>query len=219
MTSRYRARPTSRSPPDVPAIWESEVLPIVKPFWPMPIDDTLPPPGKIDHKAYMTVYTTVFDVTTTSYRAPPPALGPTSLISFHFDALVVEWTRAVCLYIGTDIQRYLVAWRSFQGSVKHTARLFAYMDRSSLVPLKGKGKSFEETSRLPLETEVCSSATALRRWRTEVVLPLFGKGGSIALESALPADVGERAAIAEELKASFLACGVTEDDDIVQALK
>lgn len=182
----------------------------------MPVDDTLPPPGKIDHKSYMTVYTTVFDITTTSRVAPPPDLGPTSLISFHFDALVVEWTRAVRLYIGTDIQRYLVAWRSFQRSVKHTARLFEYMDRHRF---QLRGKSFEEISRLPLETEVCSSATALRRWRTEVVLPLFGKEGSIALESALPADVGERAAVAEELEASFLACGLPEDDVIVQALK
>ncbi|KZV99233.1 hypothetical protein EXIGLDRAFT_746211 [Exidia glandulosa HHB12029] len=143
-----------RSPLVVAAVWESEVLPIVKLYWPMPVDNTLPELEKIDHKAYITVYSAVFETATVSPRELPPTLGPTSLISFHFDALILEWTRAVCLYVGTDIHRYLRTWHSFQSRVKYTWHLFDYMDRCSL-PLNGK--ALAETACLPLETEMSES--------------------------------------------------------------
>ncbi|KZV89234.1 hypothetical protein EXIGLDRAFT_721559 [Exidia glandulosa HHB12029] len=202
-----------QSPPDFPAIWEAQILPRLKPYWPMPVNDTLSAPGNIGHVEYMEAYVAIYNAGVSS---PRPALGPTSpLVSVHLDALILEWTRAVRLYVGTDLQRYLAAWRNFQIAFPFTSRLFSGVDRHHL-PLKGK--TLEELARLPLEREVCSSATALRRWRTEVVLPLFGNMGSIPLPHALPAGGDERKSLVEELRASFLACGVAADDEMVIAL-
>lgn len=199
----------------VASAWTDIVLPVLERTWPQPTPDALPERGQgAGFADFMKAYTTLYNLCSSS-RTPPSLKEREELVTTHLDAFVTVWVRAARTYIanGDVLQRYLAAWAALQASMPLTTQLFKYTDRA-FFPLKDR--SLGAVSRLPLDMGVCSAATVLRRWRTEVVLPLFGEA---AHNGALPADDEQRKKLAEGLRTSFIACGVEEKDSILSGLE
>ncbi|EJD54355.1 hypothetical protein AURDEDRAFT_110039 [Auricularia subglabra TFB-10046 SS5] len=199
------------------AAWAESVEPAVQSYWPHPTADAIPSSSKLDYATYTKAYTAVYNICTTN---PPSVAGP--LIMPLLDAAIAKWTQAARAYVGSDIQRYVGAWNAFEAARAHTMKLFAYPDRHffpyGTADDTGMRRSLEDATRSPIEKPESSAATALRRWRLDVVLPVFGEKGSIKLNDVLPPDAEERKTLSDTLRQSFLACGLENGNALVAAV-
>jgi len=191
----------------------------------------------LDFKAHSTVYTLIYNVTTTTGLTNSESLY--KLISAHLDEVSKKISNEVVMADSAEelVKRYLAAWTRYDDRATYLHRLSAYLNRHYVKRQEDEGRGAKivlTTWGYPAEgvekdvAENCAKAAspddalipirplALRKWRVFVVEKL---NMDLIVAHLNSLEAGEpREKIAGELKKSFWTTGVEPSKPQITAL-